>query len=294
MVSEHCSRGYQFYSNSVRTVSNGCPNTVLGATNTTILTTVVYHLTGYLYPFHNQCSTPNVPYTTNNQDTLISIFGIMWLCMFIFSRFTHYRFISSSIASRQHIQYTEMSDYYWQRKVVTATQIDWVSQIRYSVHATDTPDLIQVKETNINKKTPSVAHTVYLPSHYKDQVIHFLWRFYLLITLYDHYHKNKKTAEFARIILAYISHLNNVIEALIRPFQRALSIPGQTHPLPTANSRSWNFEEFLITEFLIRQHAHKYVRRLREGCPTPIEKMNWDDFGKSYVNLKQCIHSHIG
>ncbi|KAI6140015.1 hypothetical protein BKA82DRAFT_4364399 [Pisolithus tinctorius] len=160
-----------------------------------------------------------------------------------------------------------MSDYYWQQSLPTPWQIDYIKQIIYKVEYAD-PEETMVKVTSTNLYLKITEDRVLLPARYFTFIKLFLWRYYLLMRLHLHFQKaqSKQYANFHPTFLRNIVHLDNIIEALIRP-----SIGMKEEDIPT--HRCPSFEEFLVTEYLIGRHDPESVNNFRAHCPTNLERL---------------------
>ncbi|KAI6137532.1 hypothetical protein BKA82DRAFT_4023802 [Pisolithus tinctorius] len=160
-----------------------------------------------------------------------------------------------------------MSDYYWQQSLPTPLQIDYIKQIIYKVEYAD-PKETMVKVTSTNLYLKITEDRVLLPGRYFTFIKLFLWRYYLLMRLHLHFQKaqSKPYANFRPTLLRNIVHLDNIIEALIRP-----SIGMKEEDIPT--HRCPSFEEFLVTEYLIGRHDPESVNNFRAHCPTNLERL---------------------
>ena len=77
-------------------------------------------------------------------------------------------------------------------------------------------------------------------------------------------------------------HLNNVIEPFLHPMvDLPINEVKQYH--------SQNFEEFLITEFLLSQHEPTVMQEYWEMHNITIEQMSLEDFSKQ-LNLFNSLH----
>lgn len=170
-----------------------------------------------------------------------------------------------------------MSDYYWPQNMPTALHINYIAQIKYTIHATN-HDYFEVKQTNlINGVT---KHRVYLPEYYRLFFMKFLWRLYLALRLYSTFRNSqkKKVRSFRPQLLLIITHLDNVLEAIVRP---AVNIEKED----ISDWRNVNFDEYLITEFLLGRHDPATVETFRYGCKTNIERMNFADLGRQTIHF---------
>ncbi|KAI5990549.1 hypothetical protein F5J12DRAFT_966595 [Pisolithus orientalis] len=179
-----------------------------------------------------------------------------------------------------------MSDYYWQQSLPTPLQIDYIKQIIYKLEYVD-PEQTMVKVTSTNLYLKITEDRVLLPGHYFEFIQLFFWRYYLLMRLHLHFQKaqSKLYANFRPTLLRNIVHLDNIIEALIRP-----SIGMKEEDIPT--HRCPSFEEFLVTEYLIGRHDPESVNNFRAHCPTNLERlvepieMDWDRYAD---RLPECF-----
>lgn len=169
-----------------------------------------------------------------------------------------------------------MSDYYWQTELPTKLNMDYIVQIRYSVHVMEDDDfLAEIKRTNLWNRRPKIKHHCYIPGHYLDHVNRFLYRYYILIRLFGkfQYSRGGKFARFIPTLKRIIVHLDNVIESLIRPSKEETK-----EALKTGFCR--NFDEYLITEFLIGRHNPEIINEFRSRCPKNLERINLESLGK--------------
>jgi len=183
-----------------------------------------------------------------------------------------------------------MSDYYWQRGTVTELQKEYITQVKYTVHDVDeNTNIFEIKQTNINDEVPTTSHRVYLPQLYHRYLEATFWRYYLLIKLFLLY-KTRRGKSFMKFFLTLVKslvHLDNVIKATIRPL-----INEDITKVPQHKSR--NYEEYLITEFLIGRHDPKTVTQFRRQCPTNIERMSLTQFGdvpSTFIVTQSLIHA---
>ncbi|KAI6140226.1 hypothetical protein BKA82DRAFT_4019519 [Pisolithus tinctorius] len=147
-----------------------------------------------------------------------------------------------------------MSDYYWQQSLPTPLQIDYIKQIIYKVEYAD-PEETMVKVTSTNLYLKITEDRVLLPG-----------RYFTFIKLFFMEAQSKPYANFRPTLLRNIVHLDNIIEALIRP-----SIGMKEEDIPT--HRCPSFEEFLVTEYLIGRHDPESVNNFRAHCPTNLERL---------------------
>jgi hypothetical protein len=114
-----------------------------------------------------------------------------------------------------------------------------------------------------------------MPQFYHDFVVRLLWRLYLLIKLYQKFHKRigKKYKAFLPRLSKILVHLDNIVEALIRPAV-GLSISE------VANYNSRSFDEYLSTELLIGRHDSAIVQEFRGTYDINIERMDPAYFSK--------------
>jgi len=160
-----------------------------------------------------------------------------------------------------------MSDYYWQRATVTDLQKQYITQVKYTINDVEgNAGVLEIKQSNVNDKIAVRTHRAYLPQRYRTYLVGTFWRFYLVIELFNRFKKQrrKKFKSFLPFLINNMVHLDNVIEATIRPF---LDKDLKT----IAEDDCPNYEEYLITEFLIGRHDPKTVAQFRERCPTNIE-----------------------
>jgi len=158
-----------------------------------------------------------------------------------------------------------MSDYYWPKKAPTDLHISYIDQVRYSIHPTK-HGYFEVKQTNMIDGV--TEHRVNLPTFYKKSFAALLWRLYLAIRLHKEFHKRraKKFKDFRPRLLRHMVHLDNIVEAMIRP---ALDVPLDA----IADWRNPNFDEYLVTEFLIGRHDPTAVYEFRNKCETNLERI---------------------
>ncbi|KIN95512.1 hypothetical protein M404DRAFT_935427 [Pisolithus tinctorius Marx 270] len=179
-----------------------------------------------------------------------------------------------------------MSDYYWQQSLPTPLQIDYIKQIIYKVEYAD-PEETMVKVTSTNLYLKITEDCVLLPGCYFDFMKLFFWRYYLLMRLHLHFQKaqSKPYANFRPTLLRNIIHLDNIIEALIRP-----SIGMKEEDIPT--HRCPSFEEFLVTEYLISRHDPESVNNFRAHCLTNLERLvdSFEmDWGHYHDQIPDCF-----
>lgn len=183
-----------------------------------------------------------------------------------------------------------MSDYYWQHATVTEIQKEYVTQVKYTINDVEgNADVVEIKQSNVHDKVSVPIHRVYLPQRYRTYLVGTFWRFYLLIELFNWFktRRGKKFANFLPSLIKNMVHLDNVIEATICPFV--------DKDLKTvAEDDCPNYEEYLITEFLIGQHDPKTVAQFREQCPTNIERMDYKMFGELFCIIIITSKSMIG
>jgi len=165
-----------------------------------------------------------------------------------------------------------MSDYYWQHAEVTSLHIDYIYQVKYTLHHFN-PVIFEVKQTNIYSN--ETEHRVFLPNLYHNLLSKVLWRGDILMMLYRKYLKRppKMYKSFIYDLAKILVHLDNVVESLLRPAV-GLSVNE------AAEYRSQSFNEFLITEFLLGRHDPAAVQEYRETYDMNIERMNLEDFGR--------------
>ncbi|KAL4062019.1 hypothetical protein J3A83DRAFT_4196265 [Scleroderma citrinum] len=170
-----------------------------------------------------------------------------------------------------------MSNYYWPQNTIIALHKDYMFQVLYTYNKTYDPGVIQIKQMNHHNRVSQKSHHAFLPMVYEDHICHLLWRYYLLITLYQHFqtHQAKRYQRFLPKMIKMIAHLDNVIKAVIQP---SLQIPFEW----ISKYCSSSFHEYLITKFLIGCHDHKMLQTFREGCPIYIQHMNMAKFCEDY------------
>jgi hypothetical protein len=174
-----------------------------------------------------------------------------------------------------------MSDYYWQRDPVTELQKEYITQVKYTIHDVDrNTQIFEIKETNIKDTVPTATHRVYMPQRYRKYLKATFWRYYLLMELFRLYKTRhaKSFTKFLPTLVKNMAHLDNVIEATIRPL-----IDEDIKKVPQHTSR--NYEEYLMTEFLIGRHDPNTVTQFRRQCPTNIERMSFTQFGKVFATV---------
>ncbi|KAI6025436.1 hypothetical protein EDC04DRAFT_2899877 [Pisolithus marmoratus] len=165
-----------------------------------------------------------------------------------------------------------MSDYYWPNSLPTEIHMDYIMQVRYSIQATDDEDVYQITQKNFYDDVPVAKHRCFIPSCYGLPVIVFLWKYYLYIGLYSRFHcRHQKKKPFLPYLKRCIVHLDNVIEAFIRPI---LSIPFDK----IADYHSKSFDEYLIAETILGRHDPEAFKIFRSRCPINIERMDAEDF----------------
>ncbi|KAN0101314.1 hypothetical protein V8E55_001298 [Tylopilus felleus] len=176
-----------------------------------------------------------------------------------------------------------MSDYYWPLAIPNATHLAYVTQIKYTVHPT-TAGYFEVRATNTTLN--STEHRAWLPKYYVDHFMKFLFRFNLCIRLWHKYQGNKRKVIKKRLprLIRIMCHLDNVGESIIRP---SLSIS-------TTDIERWrctNFDEYLVTEFLLGRHDPTTVQEFRRTTRMNIERiplqgLNWEEYNSSRINTK--------
>lgn len=161
--------------------------------------------------------------------------------------------------------------------------MDYIMQVEYTVHPVN-DHVFEIKQTNTRDDV--TTHRVFMPQCYQKQVVKFLWRFSLLIKLYQKFHKRtgKKYKAFLPRLCKILVHLDNVIEALIRPAVGLLINE-------VAKYHSRNFDEYLVTEFLIGRHDPISVNEFRATYDVNIERMTPADFGKCTYRFLSVILS---
>lgn len=172
-----------------------------------------------------------------------------------------------------------MSDYYWPTRQPTPLQIDYILQVRYSLHeVNDDRGISEIRMVNLNDEDQTPTHHVYIPKVYQKDVKRLLWRYYLLLKLYIRFQtrKAKVFLDFLPHLEKIIVHLDNVVESFFRPCGLYTDDEMGAH-------RSANFEEYLITEFLIGNHQPAIVNEFRYRCPHNIERMTLQICGKWYL-----------
>ncbi|KAI5984885.1 hypothetical protein EDD15DRAFT_2374783 [Pisolithus albus] len=180
-----------------------------------------------------------------------------------------------------------MSDYYWPRSVPSELHRDYIFQVRYSMKETDDGDVSEIVVRNLHDAVPMDQHHVFFPKFYDRLLRMTLWTYYLYINLYERFRRRrqKKFKSFFPHLLKCIVHLDNVIEAFIRPL-REISLPQ------ISNHLSQNFNEYLITDFLLGRHDPDTLNMFRSRCPINIERMSFADFDfdkyKDNMSKKMC------
>ncbi|KAI6029947.1 hypothetical protein PISMIDRAFT_12478 [Pisolithus microcarpus 441] len=167
-----------------------------------------------------------------------------------------------------------MSDYYWPMYHPTELHMDYITQIRYSINIDDNPDVLKIEMVNLHQSQPTSEHRTFIPGYYDKYAHYLLWKYYLYISLFKKFNRRrnqKKYKKFWPKLSKYIVFLDNVVEAFIRP---CLHIPNDD----IANYRSKNFEEYLVTEFLLGFHDPQTIKFFRTRCPKNIEQMDLTDF----------------
>ncbi len=175
-----------------------------------------------------------------------------------------------------------MSDYYWPRDEVTPIHIDYIYQVKYTMDMLSA-GIFEVKQTNLY--TNETEHRVFLPGRYHEFLEKFIWRGEILMTLYRKYHKRppKDYKPFLNRLPKIIAHLDNVLESLLRPAV-GLSADEAKHYI------SPNFEEYLVTEFLLGRHDPDIVQEYRETYETNIERMTLEDISR---NISHVFHQSL-
>ncbi|KAI6154552.1 hypothetical protein BKA82DRAFT_4010387 [Pisolithus tinctorius] len=177
-----------------------------------------------------------------------------------------------------------MSDYYWQPSKATDTQMDYITQVWYTLHPVPgNRAIMEIKQSNLNDDEITASHRAFIPIFYGTHVTLFLWRYYLLIELYLRFETNTgdKFKAFLPTLISNIVHLDNVIESLIRP---CLNVPLAELP----DYRSKNFDEYLVTEYLIGRHdpqssafqwkdlLHSDWKAYSDRIPEPMDGADYD------------------
>lgn len=168
-----------------------------------------------------------------------------------------------------------MSDYYWQTDLPTKQTMDYIVQIRYSAHTVENNHLLgEIQRLNLWVANPKMRHHCYIPGIYLDHVTKFLYRYYILIRLFEKF-KGRRQSRFVKFLphlKRIIVHLDNVIESLLRPSKETTIEMLETLPCI-------NFDEYLLTEFLIGRHDPDVIEQFRSRCPTNLERMNPEGLG---------------
>ena len=174
-----------------------------------------------------------------------------------------------------------MSDYYWPSTPATDLHVSYVTQVKYTAHPT-TRGYFQVKATNTNDN--GVDHRTMLPTSYLHQFHQFLFRFNLTIRLWKKFNarKAKKIKERIPRLIRIMCHLDNVGEALIRP---SLDIPRED----ITDWRCENFDEYLVTEFLLGRHDPPAVLQFRSAMAINIERIGLETLG---MHVSIHLHPH--
>ncbi len=96
------------------------------------------------------------------------------------------------------------------------------------------------------------------------------------MTLYRKYYKRppKMYKHFITRLPAILVHLDNVVESLLRPAVGLTINEVEDYRCP-------NFEEFLITEFLLGRHDPEIVQEYREAYDVNIERIHLDELGRN-------------
>lgn len=165
-----------------------------------------------------------------------------------------------------------MSDYYWQQNMPTSLHLDYITQVKYTAHPL-VDGIFEIKQTN--KHVKETTHRVNLPQRYHDFVMKVLWRLNLLVELYQTFckRKAKKFTNFLPYLARILVHMDNVVEALIRPaVNLSMNEVKQYH--------SPNFHEYLITEYLIGRHDPAIVQQFRETYDMNIERIKLYHLGR--------------
>ncbi|KAI5989781.1 hypothetical protein F5J12DRAFT_786591 [Pisolithus orientalis] len=171
-----------------------------------------------------------------------------------------------------------MSDYYWQPSKATDTQMDYITQVWYTV----TSGAWQQGNYGNQTKQPERRRNHCIASGHLSPYSMVLM-YYLLIELFLRFKENTddKYMEFLPTLISNIVHLDNVIESLIRP---CLNVPLAELP----DYRSNNFDEYLVTEYLIGRHdpqssasqwkdlLHSDWKAYSDRIPEPMDGADYD------------------
>ncbi|KAI5984887.1 hypothetical protein EDD15DRAFT_2374786 [Pisolithus albus] len=177
-----------------------------------------------------------------------------------------------------------MSDYYWPRSLPTELHKDYITQVRYSIRPADDEEVYQIMQMNFHDDHPVKKHRCFFPCYYLVPLTDVLWKYYLYIGLYTRFRgsRQKKLKRFFPHLLKCIVHLDNVIEAFIRPI---LSVPlGEMN-----DYRSQNFDEYLASEIILGRHDPESFKIFRSRCPINIERMKIDDVAKNWAMYRDRL-----
>ncbi|KIO05400.1 hypothetical protein M404DRAFT_9077 [Pisolithus tinctorius Marx 270] len=153
-------------------------------------------------------------------------------------------------------------------------QMDYITQVWYMLHPVPgNKAIMEIQQSNLNDDEITALPWAFIPVFYGTHVTLFLWRYYLLIELFEQFKKNSanKYTAFLPTLISNIVHLDNVIEFLICP---CLDVP--LAELPDYHSK--NSDEYLVTEYLIGWHDPQSVNYFQAHCPTNLEHISMEGF----------------
>ncbi|KAI5999281.1 hypothetical protein EDD15DRAFT_2193943 [Pisolithus albus] len=196
-----------------------------------------------------------------NVPAFIALIQIGYTSIFSYRKFDC---IATNLLLSTHHHHIAMSDYYWPRSVPSELHRDYIFQVRYSMKETDDGDVSEIVVRNLHDAVPMDQHHVFFPKFYDRLLRMTLWTYYLYINLYERFRRRrqKKFKSFFPHLLKCIVHLDN------------------------------NFNEYLITDFLLGRHDPDTLNMFRSRCPINIERMSFADFDfdkyKDNMSKKMC------
>lgn len=114
-----------------------------------------------------------------------------------------------------------------------------------------------------------------MPDYYLDHFKRLLFRLNLCIRLWEENHgkKGKKVKGQLRSLVYIMCHLDNVVESTLRP---SLEVSMDD----IERWRCLNFEEYLVTEFLLGRHDPTTVHNFRSLTSRNIERIDLQGLGE--------------